>query len=107
MPMGPQLLLKFELNVVDHDVLLVFELKPHRELKYSSNEYDNTFTHHPSGTIVPVTSREEQSNMGDIYKYNGHQVTCFSRKPKIENFAPWNSSTDTLAHLIRKRRKQE
>ncbi len=49
MPIEQDLFLKFDVYVVDHDVPLSFGLEHHRELKCSSNEFKNTFTHHPSG----------------------------------------------------------
>ena len=55
MPLGHDRYLDFETDVVKQDIPLMFGLDQHKEHGSSSDEYHNTFTHHPSGTTIPVT----------------------------------------------------
>ncbi len=71
MPIGLDLFSKFDVDVLDHDILLMFGVECHRELKCISNECSNTFTHLPSGTTIPVTFLGETKVPDNTYLSNG------------------------------------
>lgn len=54
MPLAKHFFLDFETEVVNQDVPLMFGLDQHRLHGCSSDEYHNSFTHHPSGITIPV-----------------------------------------------------
>ncbi len=60
MPIGADLFLKFDVDVDDHDIPLLFGLEHHSELNCSNNEFNNTFTHYRSCTTIQITLREER-----------------------------------------------
>lgn len=54
MPIGENLL-DFRTDIVQHDIPLMFGLDQHKVHGCSSDEYKNTFTHHPTATTIPVS----------------------------------------------------
>ena len=46
--------IEFDVDVMDHDIPLIFYLERHKELHYSYNEVKNTFTNHMSNTTFSV-----------------------------------------------------
>lgn len=58
MPLGTSHFIDFETDVVAQDVPLMFGLDQHRKHHCSSDEYHNTFTHHPSGVSVPLVYKK-------------------------------------------------
>ena len=54
MPLGNEHFIDFETDIVQQDIPLMFGLDQHKKHSCSSDEYHNTFTHHPSATTVPV-----------------------------------------------------
>lgn len=58
MPLGDSMFLDFETDVVEQDVPLMFGLDQHHKHGCSSDEYHNTFTHHPTGTTIPVKFKQ-------------------------------------------------
>ena len=107
LPLGPDCLLEFEVDLVENDVPIIFGLEHHREFQCSSNEVENTFTHHPPGTIAPVTFRH--SNPLDPAQ-GGHVFLTWSistvlyTESELEklhcSFGP--PSSDNLQRLLQK-----
>ncbi len=64
-PMAPGIFLNFDVDAVDRDVPVIFGLGHHRDLTCSSNEYENTFTHHPSGMVSPLKFLTEGNGLGE------------------------------------------
>ena len=62
MSLGSPFFLDFETDIIAQGVPLMFVLGQHREYGCSSDEYQNSFTHHPSNTTIPVKFKK-----GHIY----------------------------------------
>ena len=58
MPLSPTFFLNFETDIIAQDVPLMFGLDQHRKHGCSSDEYQNSFTHHPSNTTIPVNYKK-------------------------------------------------
>ncbi len=109
MPIGPDLFLKFDVYVVNHDILLIFRWKHHCELKFCYNELNNNFTPHPSGNSIPVTFNEETKGS------RGHPFiqwivnNMISTKEELQklNAQFGHPSTVALVHLLKKAKPEE
>lgn len=97
------LTLEFEVDITDHDVPLIFVLEHHRSKKSSSNEFNSTFTHHPSNTTVTPTYRESLLNKAGICTI----LVLVSRSIPYRGtgkgtFQFWPSYCDFVGKLIKK-----
>ncbi len=109
MPIGPDLFLKFDVDVVDHDIPPMFGLEHHRELKCSSNEFKNTFTHHPSGKTIPVTFREETKGSGGHLFIQGQLTKVLLTEVELQKLHTQfgHPYTDALVNLLKKAKPGE
>ena len=68
MPIDDHYFISFDVDVVDHDIPLFFGLEHHKNLRSSSNEVENTFTHYSSNTTIPVVFvKDPRSDGGRLY----------------------------------------
>ena len=99
--------IKFSVELLENDVPIIFGLEHHRSLKYSSNEFDDTFTYHPSNTTVSVIFREDSSGQG-IHLYitratNDVLYTKFELIKLYQSFG--HPSYKSLTNLLQKTSK--
>ncbi len=104
MPLAPGLFLNFDFDVVDHDVPVIFGLKHHRDLKCSSNEWENTFTHHPSGTVAPLIFLKEGNGPGGhLYIQWSTNDMLFTKEELRKLHTQFgHPSTDALINILKK-----
>ncbi len=88
MPMDPGLFQNFDVDVLDHDVPAIFGLEHNWDLKCSSNEHENTFNHHPSGTVTPLTFLNEGNGPVVFSIFSCTQMTyCLQKKSFVRTHA--------------------
>eukprot|EP00171_Calliarthron_tuberculosum_P022358 IDg22358t1 len=65
------------------DVPLIFGLEHHMKNKCSSNEYEKTFTHHPTDTTIPVTFHERKKGAGGHLYIKWEYPTVLYTEPEL------------------------
>ena len=66
LPIGPTLTLDFNAELVDQDVPIKFGLENHKYHRCSTDKVEDTFTHRPMNTTVPLTFREDAPGQGGL-----------------------------------------
>ena len=103
MPLTPDLFLEFEVNLIDQDVPLMFGLDKHLRYKCSTNEYNMTFTHHPSGVTIPLHLKK-----GHLYIEWPNTEVLFTRselKQMHKNFS--HPSNNALINVLKRARPSD
>ena len=67
MSIGKDLMLTFEVDLIDEEVPLIFGLGQHFIYKCSFNEYERTFTQDPSGTSAPIVFQTQRNGTGSHF----------------------------------------
>ena len=75
MPLGKNTFIDFETDIVQQDIPIMFGLDQHKKHSCSSDEFHNTFTHHPSSTTVPVVVKN-----GHMFVQWNQSEVLFTRK---------------------------
>lgn len=86
MPIGKHFTLQFQIYVIDHDISIIFGLEHPPSLQCSSNEVDLTFTHHPSGTTVPIKYRQYSASSGDHLYLNWHELEVLHTMEELKSY---------------------
>ena len=71
LPISSNIALTFDVDVVDHDVPILFGLEQHKRFKCSSNEVENTFMHHPTNMTLLVDSVNVHQSKEGIFSSLG------------------------------------
>lgn len=64
MPQGKNLMLSFDVDLINQEILLIFGLDLLFAYHCSSNEYTRTFTHHPSQTTISIQLEHQANSAG-------------------------------------------
>ncbi len=103
-PIDPSLTLEFEVDIVDHEVPLIFGLEHYLQKKCSSNEVDLTFTHRPTRITVPLEYREESNEHGGHLYLNWYssEVLYTTEELKTLHMNFRHPTATALGNLIQK-----
>ncbi len=77
MSIGPDLFLTFHVDVVDHDIPLIFGLEHHRELTCSYNEFKNTLPVIRPALVCQSHSMRRNEAQVVIYISNGQSIKYY------------------------------
>ena len=121
MPLGSSFFLDFETDIISQDVSLMFGLDQHRKHGCSSDEYQNSFTHHPSNTTILLKFKKghvyiewpvyealfTKAELKKVHDRFGHP-TSKSLMNLLKSVRPEGSNADTRKALedLEARRKQ-
>jgi len=103
LPLADSFCIAFETDILAQDVPLMFILDQHRKHRCSSDEFYNTFIHHPSGTTIPVRYKK-----GHLYvEWPVSEVLFSTTELKKMHDRFGHPTTRSLVNLLKRARPKQ
>ena len=104
MPIGSTLALEFNVELVDQDFPIMLGLEHHKLHKCSTDEVEDTFTHRPTNTTIPLRFREDTPGQGGYLFLEWPTSESFYSDSELKKLrhAFGHPTTKALIHILKK-----